>query len=911
MKMPRLLRSSPIGPCSTSPHHACSRRSSPAAVAIAGALAIMTGSTLQTGFVTEAAARIAAAGHAVAGDSFVAGESTAPPVFSLPPAANPQEQAIQDLLARQVTRIALMDLRAVAEPTQADYDAAVAALGIAHALAPGNQEILRNYMAAAYNAGNDALVLDLTRRLLDLDPADTVAWLRLVSTTIANRHQTADDRLLAYEALLGEQGRGLDAAIRSRLALDAALLLRERGDEAGFLRKLTLSAQLDPSHKEAAALAANLIAASEQGPTATLEALSLLLMADPVDPHVHLGMARLLAANGAFESARRFHTNGLRILQIANAAIEENLVEGRILQWHVEGPAAVAEGLARELLLAQDNVARAIRVAEQAKEPVDGIERPENIRFPVRVAVLAVLSAQAAGDDAAAVASLAAMTDEIASTIQGIESLIRRGEIEQERADQLLGSSILQLQTIRLWAGQQLDLVAADLESNRAFFNQHHPDSARMSEGWLAIRTGNPEAGMDILAPYVEGNMFALLGRATAYEKLEQIESAVADYKRILRIAPLEVSGAWARTRLKALGHDDDRRQAAALERIAAGVPRWVDRMITNPREFVQLSATIPNPSLEGTDQNRVIITIRNLSPIPLALGADRAINSRMLLAPKMEFEGANPDLVQPEVVDLDRRLRLMPRESIEVEVWPDAGLTGWISELLANRSIRVRWRVIQGFLRDSVGGYRPGPLSQVAETPQVVRRPHPEATLPPQMLANRITGDPVHSLPGLAGALRTRLVQPTLAPLATDFEELPGQAGRPRQFRLRTEQMEALRPAVQALANRYPTLPPVHRATLVALMPHSGFSPYVAAFEQFALADTDPLVMSIVLLTRLSDQKDHYLTRAAESGDEHLQWLAAAVAERLAVPAEFYSRLAPAAQVEGQDAVNGGGARR
>ena len=44
--------------------------------------------------------------------------------------------------------------------------------------------------------------------------------------------------------------------MRSRLALDAALLERERGDSAAFARRLRQSATLDESNKEAASLVA-------------------------------------------------------------------------------------------------------------------------------------------------------------------------------------------------------------------------------------------------------------------------------------------------------------------------------------------------------------------------------------------------------------------------------------------------------------------------------------------------------------------------------------------------------------------------------------------------------------------------------------------------------------------------------
>src|SRR5262245_39862630 len=152
-------------------------------------------------------------------------------------------------IASQLERLALLDLRAVESPSAGDFAITEAILAIAQELAPGDTQIVRRRIEAAWNAGDNDALLDATRRIVELDPDDTVAQLRLITAKIG-QVQVAQERLRLYEAFLGPKGEALDPSIRSRLALDAALLQRERGDEPGFVEKLKLAARLDSTNKD-------------------------------------------------------------------------------------------------------------------------------------------------------------------------------------------------------------------------------------------------------------------------------------------------------------------------------------------------------------------------------------------------------------------------------------------------------------------------------------------------------------------------------------------------------------------------------------------------------------------------------------------------------------------------------------
>lgn len=112
--------------------------------------------------------------------------------------------------------------------------------------------------SAAFGTGDPGLLAKATARVVLLDPSDTVAQ-RLITARIAAR-QTAEERLEVYERMLGPRGASIDPTVRSRLALDAALIERERGELDRFLRYLTLATDLDRTNKEAHHLATSYFA---------------------------------------------------------------------------------------------------------------------------------------------------------------------------------------------------------------------------------------------------------------------------------------------------------------------------------------------------------------------------------------------------------------------------------------------------------------------------------------------------------------------------------------------------------------------------------------------------------------------------------------------------------------------------
>ena len=821
-------------------------------------------------------------------------------------------QPRDEYLARSISRLALIDLRRTGQPGPEDYQLTSTLLGLASEITPDNTDIIRRRIEAAYGAGDANEVLRLTRDLVRLDPRDTVALLRLITSTIASTNNTAEDRVEAYDKFILQGAKTFDSSILSRLALDAAMLVRERGDEAGFIKRLTISTQLDPTHKEAAALAATVFAESRPNDViGRLRMLENLLIADPVDPNVHYSICRELAAGRAYASARRFHDNAARIYIIDGKNTgDQFMVERNALLWNTDGPAAVVAKLNRELAEAQADAQKRIERARAAKGPEEKLPKAEDVQLNLNAQNCYVLALSIADPEAAFKA-----IDQLAATMSGTLAELKKaqedGKVSLEEAQRSAASLFFRLQAMRLLTGIQVDQARTDLEKGKVLVEDPaYVQQATLIRGLLAIRSGKAPEGISELGSLSETDPTALLGVAIGQEALGRTAEAQQAYNKVIALYPMDIMGAWARSKLLATGFKEDTRLARALELTVADIPRWVDQMADQPTQFEQVSFNVDNLNVEALEKPTATLTIQNISEIPLALGPDRPISSKFLIAPKLDVASAGRiNLEVPEVLDADRRLRLMPREKIQVEVWPDPAESGWLMEFFADRGVRVRWRAIQGFVPDQAGGYRPGVMGIVAETNSIVRRPLPEAVLPAESLAKKIADEPASILYRFAVITRAALMRAILTapPEAPKTDNLPF----PEQPKVEVKRAQVPEEVAAAYAARYPRLGPLDRAALVVTLPHAGLSPTMAVVDQVMRAETDALALCLVLATRVTSPADPLLVKCKESDDPRVKEVAILVADRLADQTPVYARWTPADLSRAANAPPDGGATK
>ncbi len=784
-------------------------------------------------------------------------------------AAAPREATgLGAFIAGEITRIALLDLRSVETPRPSDFTITIEVLRLAQSLDPNSGDIARRICEAAWSAGDQAALLEATERLIKIDPGDTVALLRLLTARISQM-QTAEQRLSAYDAALGDVGKGLDPAIRSRLALDAALLLKERGDEAGFVQRLTMATALDSTNKDAALLALNYFSDRVSGdPLGKLELLSNLLMADPLDPKVHAQLRDEFATAGAFKAALRFHTSVGTIYAAAGIPeTADHVVRSFVLDWRGKGARGMLDALNQNLQQQRANVGRP--GSEQASAFNN---RPEDVRLgapfeEVRLAAALVLDRP---NDVAA--SLQDMGRSTRSKVELLTDLTRRptnitAEDAAEEVRLTLGQHHL-WQCLAAAVGPSLEGAQPSItppgetaEDPNLLLADNGAESSPLNDAWRAIRDKEDAKAMDLL-DRAGDSLWVSLGRAVVLERTEADGEAARAYRRVAETAPLSAMGSLAAHRDEALvQRSGAARPPVALiagdaEEFANSIPAWVDAMASRPGSFQSMRAEAATNKSGTLDRGNVRVILRNLSPAPMGLGSGRAISTRLLFVPALE--GRIPmNRLEPEVFELDRRLRLMPSEEVQYVLWPEVGEVGFAIQQSGEFPTRVRWRVIQGFetARDGTRHAGLGCMESQIDV-GILHEAMPETRVSGEQLASRLRTADETALPELLVAARLRLLQ-------------------------RSD--PSLNPMMDTLVARYPTMSPAARLLVLTAMPSAARVPEAKELDAAVLREKDPRVMLMGVLLRTKGPDDPIMAAGLALNDPALTRVVESIKDRYA----------------------------
>lgn len=792
---------------------------------------------------------------------------------------NAQDSAAADeaarMVARELTTTALIDLRQQEEPQPEDFAIAATLMEAARELTPNDADLVRRLIEAHRAAGHELDVMRLTRDLVRLDPADSVAQLRLLSWN-ASQKQTVTERLAVYDTYLGPKGQEAikDPAVRSRLALDAALLHREEGNEAEFVRLLALATSLDSSNKEAASLASAFYQQRRSDPVATLELAVNLLRADPIDPNLHFAVAGELARHGVFDQSQRFHFNARRLIASDGVTQDPGIdTESVILQWHTQGADAVVADFERQLVVQREAARLRIQQMIEAGQPTEDATKPEDIRLPLHTERVRVLAAVALGDSVVVERALKDLTATVMPELQEIGERMQTPAVAQDA--QLHNMLVTRAATIsseltvaRLVSGQVSQANFDEISQLRGLFSNANQSQLDVIDALVVLRQGRVEEALELFRPLSELSTLGSVGYGLALDRANRPEEAAEAYKRTALFAPISPMGVFARTRYETITGSPlvFSEQTDAVRRVAEAVPRWLDEMTASPNRFMSLTATLERTTIAPYDQPTILLNLRNTAPIALGVGSDRPMNSRLMVSPSMTV-GSFPldSALMPEVVDMQQRLRLMPGESLSMRIWPDPGMSGWIACIKSAHRVSNRWSLIQGFVIGGQSLYRAGPMCLSTETPQLTRRPDERARMPLDDLIRELE---IYE--------DQRLIQtlPTLRAALTDPDR---DAGRPTPAQVSR--------IAGVLSSRYPSLSRPARLAVIAIAPHATLAPGMEQLDERVLAETDPIVLAAALLTRVRSATNPALGRAQASDNPALAALAAALQRRLESP--------------------------
>ncbi|MBL8745365.1 MAG: hypothetical protein JNK58_03305 [Phycisphaerae bacterium] len=794
-------------------------------------------------------------------------EAPAPQVS--PPEAAPRRAPLkmpnmEHVAADALARAALTRLRSSSEPSPDDYRITARVLGLARRVYPDDEELARLELQAWLGTEDEQQVLRLTREIVRLDPKDTVSQLRLITNRIRNL-QDAEQRLAAFDRMLGDEGASLDASIRSRLALDAALLARETGDEQAFVERLTQATTLDNTNKDAAALYSTYFIDRTNDAVERADLLANIILADPNDMQAHTNLARELFRKGAYAGARRFMKRAGDIAQ--SGFIEPSvadLFDRYVLVWMTDGD----EEVLRAIMGLQHKSLAAIRDERRRmdRQGIDTGEEPEPT-IPHEIELIRLAIAWTHGDDAA----MAEAARRIVLRFQVLISILDHKQppyqnVTPEEDQYYRDEAKLQRATARLWAGVELDEAKADIEPLLQPDSTHRLGAAAESRlrGMIALREGDLQQAEQLLTAAGD-DPTARLALGILQEKRGNRAAAIRAYASLALDHAHRMVGCAAKRRIevmlgKPLPPTPD---VEALETWAKNFAPWLDEITSNPSAFMTLTVEHVNRRIDPFGRIELRISLRNGSRVPMSVGRDLTINSRLLISPRVIVKGEDvSQVIEPEILDFDRRLRLMPGEAITAIVWASRGSTGvWLTRF-ADKSAAVRWRAIQGYRIDSARRFAPGLISVTAQSDMLERDPITPDTDQASII-NRLGS--AKGADFLEAMLQAIVVAGTQNIHETD------------------EMLEKKQRTIgAALAARIPSLSSLEKAWSISVAERVRLLTAAPEILAGAQDDPSPLVQAALVIDGYTDPDDPGLVRLSEDPDPELRDLGLAARRRL-----------------------------
>lgn len=805
-------------------------------------------------------------------------------------------------------------LRAMPAPTRTDFEIAARSLDLIRTLDPTDTDLLRRSIEAWAAAGDPDTEVARTRELLALDPADTVAQLRLAIEGLS-RAQTADERLDAYARLLGDRGRALDPAVRSRLAVDAALLARDNSDDALSLEYLTLATTLDPTNKEAAALYAGNLLQLTSDPFDRVDLLSNIVLSDPLDPSTYENLALELLQYGAYEGAlRAFRLSTSINQQLGIQLTEDRIFDFALCEWNVAGPDVALTRLAKVLQDTMLNEER--RRAALEADGKDPGPRKEDL-LPPRLQLLRLAIAASERTDSAKAALAALVEDYLKASdivLQRLDELLADTENPLTEEQRVLATRRIREERLqRLWA----QLTAGDrthapeqLEAAEAFINELDAERADASaeaspdapppiasevlqryRGWLYVKQGRDLDAEALLAPLVEKDHLARWAMGLLKDEQGLTDEAVRHFAILARDQTTTALGTAAYFRLKRLLDRPIVRSSTAqeLDRRVMNLAPWLEDFVADPARFMSAKVEVRPLKIDALQRPLIDISVRNTSRWPLGVGGGRPIPKRMLLAPRIRRAGRDASgAAGPLVAILNSHLRLNPAETATLTLHPLREDFGRLLDNTAASRVDARWQLLQNFVADGEA-FKASPLTITTQSDVLTRVPL-DAEVTVETLIARMqnsTGPEALADALLAGAMiierstRKALDDPTLA--------------------------DERRALAAALVARLPHLDPDIRTAVLIRIAELGMhldDEFRKAIDAALADNNDRFPLLAALLSMAWSPVDPIIDRAENADDPELSRIATLIRESLQLATGFTPPEAgaePEAQPEAQ----------
>ncbi|MEM6550865.1 MAG: hypothetical protein AAF750_01825 [Planctomycetota bacterium] len=533
------------------------------------------------------------------------------------------------LLSEALARMALDQLNvvsgggggaggAVAGPVEGAIRASAVLLDKALALDPWAADLWALRAEAAQRLGDAEGRLAALRAYVRLRPADEVKKLALLRALIDQRG-TLDERLMAVERLLvSNVGKRLSEPIRSRLALYASELAGELLQPEKRSRYLKEALDLDGANAGAARLLVEFVRSRGGGPRLVGAGLVGLVRAAPMDAAARLELAGVLAGEGLYGLAAEQFGVGQRLV---GGPLPGEVYWRWMLSLGAAGQDAVLEQGMGELA--------ALAGGGGAGGEADVLKLPAELQV-IRLAALDGAEESAAREAALGAALSALDAEGEAASAAWIAVVFGGAELGAARVEALEGGGV---------------------EVDRA-------------RGLLAVERGDVAEAKALLEPIAGEDGLAAYGLARV-SGLDEAGRGRA-LQAVVDAGPATTAGLLAARELLRMGREvTPTAVGRGLSEALRRVPPTVLRLDLAGVPWVDVRAEAVQRRLGYLDPVVLDVTVWNISPIPLEMGAGGTLSGLVAVTPRVTFggrayEGPDAELGRRLVIaDLAQRVTL------------------------------------------------------------------------------------------------------------------------------------------------------------------------------------------------------------------------------------------------------------
>jgi len=236
----------------------------------------------------------------------------------------------------------------------------------------------------------------------------------------------------------------------------------------------------------------------------------------------------------------------------------------------------------------------------------------------------------------------------------------------------------LEVALARAWMTAMLGRDAGAIEralSDAQSIGDVHPDAVRRFEAFALLRRGDAQGALDALVPLAVNDVSARAGVALCRHALKDHAGAIAEFRAAWMAEPSTLLGVWCRDWLDELAGASDGSRGeppsalgARLDELIAGVPPTVDRVPTDPNRVLSVRLEPVKREVKAYEPVLMRLSIVNNAPFPLGISPRGPLQPHVIIEPTVTI-AMHPRVgsTEPLVIDIGRRLRLLPRERLDV----------------------------------------------------------------------------------------------------------------------------------------------------------------------------------------------------------------------------------------------------